>query len=254
MPAPQLHQGRLRLTSVRRLASRPSILSSAAIREGDHGSGRELRWYDRLRDPTRVLPLSDGVFAIVITLLVLEVRVPDLTGGQSLSEALTEVRPSFIGFLISFVVTAIAWAGHRDLFALIRRMDRNLVWLNIVYFFPLSLLPFGAALLSRYGEEPVALRMYGIVLLLIALTRLGVWLYATNRPHLLFEAVSRRSRTVSVLIAAVPAALYTLGILISRSAPTASLVIYAAVPALYFIGLLIERSTAPPGSVQDEFT
>ena len=113
---------------------------------------QELRRYDRQHDPARVLALSDGVIAIVITLLVLEIHVPELTGGQDLREALREVRPSFVGFLISFVVTSIAWAGHRDQFALIRRTDRTLVWLNILYLFPLTLLPFGAALISRYDQ------------------------------------------------------------------------------------------------------
>lgn len=126
---------------------------AVAIREETMDEQRELHRYDRRHDPTRVLALSDGVFAIVITLLVLEIRVPDLARGQTLREAFAEVRPSFIGFLISFVVVAIAWAGHRDLFSLIRRMDRNLVWLNILYLFPLSLLPFGAALISRYEED-----------------------------------------------------------------------------------------------------
>ena len=79
--------------------------------------------------------------------------MPELTGGQSLREALSEVRPSFTAFMISFLVTAIAWAEHRDLFADIRRTDRTLVWLNILYLLPLSLLPFGAALISRYDRE-----------------------------------------------------------------------------------------------------
>lgn len=215
---------------------------------------RELRRYDRQHDPARVMALSDGVIAIIITLLVLEIQVPDLTAGQSLSEALDEVRPSLIGFLISFVVVAISWAGHRDLFMHIRRTDRSLVWLNILYLLPLSLLPFGAALISRYDREPVGLRIYGVVLLLIALTRLTVWLYATNRPHLLFEPVDRRTRTAGALLVAIPAAIYTVAILISEAAPGASLAIYAGVPVLYFIGIVLERSTAPPGSVADEFT
>jgi uncharacterized membrane protein len=215
---------------------------------------RELRRYDRQHDPARVLALSDGVFAIVITLLVLEIHVPDLTRGQDLSEALREVRPSFIGFLISFVVTAIAWAGHRDLFALIRRTDRTLVWLNLVYLLPLTLLPFGAALISRYDRESVALRLYGVQLLLIALTRLIVWLYATNRPHLLYEPIGRRTEMVGVLIVAVPAALYMLAILIAEGAPEASMVIYAGVPILYFVAVFVDRSTAPPGAVEDDFT
>jgi uncharacterized membrane protein len=215
---------------------------------------RELQRYDRLHDPARVMALSDGVFAIIITLLVLEIQVPDLAGGQTLTEALAEVRTSFIGFLISFVVVAISWAGHRDLFAHIRRTDRSLVWLNIVYLLPLCLLPFGAALISRFDREPVGLRMYGLVLLFIALTRLAVWLYATNRPHLLFEVIGRRSRRVGALIAAVPAVLYIFAILISESSPTGGLAIYAAVPVLYFIGLFLDRSIAPPGSGEDDFT
>jgi uncharacterized membrane protein len=215
---------------------------------------RELERYDRLHDPARVLALSDGVFAIILTLLVLEIHVPDLARGQSLREAMAEVRPSFVAFLISFVVVAISWAGHRDLFAHIRRTDRNLVWLNVVYLLPLSLLPFGAALLSRYQQESVALRMYGLLLLLIALTRLVVWLYAVNRPHLLHEPISQRTRTAGAIIAGVPAVLYTVAILLASGSPEASLAIYAGAPILYFIGLFLERSTAPPGSEEDDFT
>ena len=214
----------------------------------------EIQRYDRQHDPARVMALSDGVFAIIITLLVLEIHVPELTGGQSLREALREVRPSFTAFMISFLVTAIAWAGHRDLFAHIRRTDRTLVWLNILYLLPLSLLPFGAALISRYDREATALSLYGIQVLLIAVTRLIVWLYATNRPHLLYESISHRTKTAGVLIVAVPAALYVVAILIAGSAPAASMFIYGAVPVLYFIGIFVDRSTAPPGTEEDEFT
>ena len=98
---------------------------------------------ERTHDPSRVLALSDGVFAIVITLLVLEVHVPELSQGQSLSGALAEVRPSFNAFVITFILTGMYWVAHRGLFALIRRIDRGLVWLNILCLLPLCLLPFG---------------------------------------------------------------------------------------------------------------
>jgi uncharacterized membrane protein len=215
---------------------------------------RELRRYDRRHDPTRVLALSDGIFAIAITLLVLEIHVPDLSGGKTLDEAIREVRPSFVAFVISFLVIAIAWAGHRDFFTLIRRTDRGLVWLNILYLFPVSVLPFGAALMARYDQEPAALKMYGFLLVLIALTRLIAWLYVSSRPHLVYEPLSGRLKTVGVLIGAVPAAIYLLAILIANGAPLASLLIYCAVPVLYFIGLFVDRSTAPPGSMEDAFT
>ena len=122
--------------------------------------------------------------------------MPELTAGRSLREALHEVRPSFAAFLMSFFVTAIAWAGLCDVFAHIRRTDRTLVWLNLLYLLPLSLLPFGSALISRYDQDAVALSLFGIQVLLISVTRLIVWLYATNRPHLLYEPICRRTKTV----------------------------------------------------------
>jgi hypothetical protein len=130
---------------------------------------------ERLHDPARVLALTDGVFAIIITLLVLEIHVPELTQGHSLNEALAEVRPSLVAFVISFILAGMYWVGHRDLFALIRRTDRGLVWLNILYLLPLCLLPFGAGLLGRYDTEPVALRIYGLNLVVIAVMRVVIW-------------------------------------------------------------------------------
>jgi uncharacterized membrane protein len=194
------------------------------------------------------------VFAIVLTLLVLEIQVPDLTGGQGLTDALDEIRPSFVAFLISFIVVAIAWTGHRDLFAFIRLTDRNLVWLNLLYMLPLTLLPFGAALISRHDREKVALTIYGLLLLATAFTRLLIWLYATKRPHLMFKPIDRRSRTLAVLIVTLPAALYALAILIADSLPTLSLWIYAGAPILYFVTLVFSRATAPPGAAERDFT
>ena len=161
---------------------------------------------ERTQDPARVLALSDGVFAIIITLLVLEIHVPELTQGQSLNEALGEVRPSFTAFVITFILAGMYWVGHRDLFALIRRTDRGLVWLNILYLLPLCLLPFTAALLGRYDQEPVALRIYGLVLMAIALMRVVIWLYAINRPHLLWQRLDDRQRRAGLALGRVPGA------------------------------------------------
>ena len=73
---------------------------------------------ERRRDPGRVMALTDGVFAIIMTLLVLEIHVPQLAAGESLSSAfLLEVWPSIVVFVISFVLTGLYWVGHRDLCA-----------------------------------------------------------------------------------------------------------------------------------------
>jgi uncharacterized membrane protein len=215
---------------------------------------QRLESYERTHDPARVLALSDGVFAIIITLLVLEIHVPDLAQGQSLADAGREIRPSFVAFLISFVVVAISWAGHRDLFSLIRRTDRPLIWFNFLYLLPLCLIPFGASLISRYERDATALSLYGLILVLVAVTRLCIWWYATGRTHLLFEPVDSRSRRAGLILVAIPGGIYLVGVLIAESYPRVSLAIYAAVPILYFIAITIARTTAPLESAERDFT
>jgi uncharacterized membrane protein len=211
--------------------------------------------YQRAHDPLRVLALSDGVCAIIITLLVLEVHVPErIHRGESLLSELHNLRPSIVAFLISFVVVAIAWAGHRDLFALIRYTDRTLVWLNVLYLLPLCLLPFGASLIARYPSDTVALRLYGLMLLAIAATRLGIWLYATGRVQLLYDPLDRAFRRAGVVGALATAGAYGIAFAIAGAAPTASMVIYAAVPVLYFIAITFARSAAPAGSAEGDLT
>jgi uncharacterized membrane protein len=215
---------------------------------------RQREAYERTHDPARVMALTDGVFAIILTLLVLEIHVPKLSGGQTLREALEEIRPSFVAFLISFVVVAISWVGHRDLFAHVRRTDRPLIWLNILYMLPLCLLPFGASLMARYQAFAVALEIYGWLLVAIALTRVWMFWYGTGRPHLLYESIDRRSRVLGVVAVAVPAVVYLVAILLAGSAPTVSLWIYSVVPVMYLIGAWRARKAAPPAWAESDAT
>ena len=215
---------------------------------------RQRRAYERTHDPARVMALTDGVFAIILTLLVLEIHVPELTRGQTLREALEEIRPSFVAFLISFVVVAIAWVGHRDLFAHVRRTDRPLIWLNILYMLPLCLLPFGASLIARYQTAAVALELYGWMLVAIALTRVWMFWYGTGRPHLLYESIDRRSRLLGVGYVAVPALVYLVVIAFAGSAPRVSLWIFALVPVLYLAGAWRSRRSLPPAWADSDAT
>lgn len=215
---------------------------------------RERQVYERGTDPTRVLALSDGVFAIILTLLVLEIHVPELGAGQKLGQALREIRPSLVAFLISFVVVAIAWSGHRDLFALIRRTDRGIVWLNFLYLLPLSILPFGAAMLATYERDPIALRIYGLILIAIVVTRLATWLYATRRSHILATPVDARARRGGIFLVALPGVAYLVGLAVGDATPTLAIWIYALVPVLYFVMIWVLRSSAPKSSVTEEFT
>jgi uncharacterized membrane protein len=220
-------------------------------REGDEPA-RIL--FERQHDPSRVHALSDGVFAIIITLLVLDVHVPELTENLSLNEALKEIRPSLTAFVISFILAGMYWVGHRDVFALIRRTDRGLVWLNILYLLPLCLLPFGTKLLGRYDQEPRALRIYGLVLVAIAIMRVVIWMYVTGRPHLLWQRLDDRQRRAGLALAVSSGLVYLLAILVAGVAPGASLLIYAGLPLLYFVSITILRTGRKRNQEYADFT
>jgi TMEM175 potassium channel family protein len=209
---------------------------------------------ERKHDPARVLALSDGVFAIIITLLVLDLHPPQLTRGRSLGAALREIRPSLVAFVISFVLAGMYWVGHRDLFGLVRRTDRGLVWLNLLYLLPLCLLPFGALLLGRSAHQPVALRIYGLVLVAIAGMRLVIWWYVTGRPHLLWRRLDGRQRRVGLALAGFPGLAYGLAILLARVLPGVSLAIYAGLPVLYFLSVTVLRGSRRRNREYADFT
>ena len=209
---------------------------------------------ERRRDPSRVLALTDGVFAIIITLLVLDIHVPELSAHEHLRTAISDVRPSFISFVIAFIVAAMQWTGHRDLFTLIRYTDRGIIWLNLLTLFAVCLLPFGSALLSHYYEDPLALRMFGLILMGTSIARTAIWAYATRRPSLIPEPLDRASIWSGLALSAFPVVIYIVAFAIAGVSPQASLAVYASGPVLYFIAITLLHLLAPRGSAERQFT
>lgn len=209
---------------------------------------------NRSQDPGRVMALTDGVFAIIMTLLVLEIHVPQLTNGESLSTGMLQVWPNLVVFVISFILTGMYWVAHRDMFTLIRAVDRRLVWLNILYMLPIALVPFAAALLGEFSQDALAIRLYGFDLLLISLFRLLSWYYVGKRPHLLIEYVNRRTLWSVALTSLVLILFLLIAMLFAGFAPNVSLSLYAGVPLIYFIGVTFLRRLSPKGSPESDFT
>jgi uncharacterized membrane protein len=100
----------------------------------------------------RIEALADGVFAIAMTLLILEVKVPDLLPDQieQLPDRLLQLWPNFAAFGISFLICGVYWVGHHAQLHYIRRSDRFFIWLNIVFLMVISAIPFSAALIGEY--------------------------------------------------------------------------------------------------------
>ncbi len=112
----------------------------------------------------RIEALADGVFAVAMTLLVLDIKVPELQSPSATAELplkLLALWPKFLGYLISFVILGAYWVGHHMQLSFIRRADRPLLWINILFLLWVALVPFSTALLSEYSKSRVAIAIYG---------------------------------------------------------------------------------------------
>jgi hypothetical protein len=119
---------------------------------------------------------------------------------------------------------------------------------------PVALVPAVAALLGVYSHDALAIRIYGLLFVLIALMRLALWYYIGTRRHLLIEHVSTRTLWAGAFTSLALILACLIAILVAGFAPYLSLGIYAGVPVLYFIGITFLRRSAPEGSLESDFT
>lgn len=141
-------------------------------------------------DTVRIEALSDGVIAVAITLLVLDLRVPELPEGQSLGAALLSNWPAYAAYVTSFLVIGIIWINHHSLFRQIRYATRQLMLGNLVFLMLVVAIPFVTSLVSRYlleanQDAKLAMMVYDGVALAIAVCFTFLWAYVLRRPELL---------------------------------------------------------------------
>jgi len=141
-------------------------------------------------DTGRIEAFSDGVFAIAITLLIIEVSVPHVHGNEELFEALVRQWPSYVGYVISFLQIGVIWANHHNRFRFIARSDHILLFLNILFLMCVAFIPFPTAVLADYlkgsaGETTTAGALYAGTLLVTAVLFTLLWLYAAAGYRLL---------------------------------------------------------------------
>lgn len=189
--------------------------------------------------PARIEALADAIFAVAMTILVLELRVPVIAEGSAsygLAQALLELWPKFASFLVSFILIGIYWSGHHFMFAKVKRSDFNFMWLNIVFLLFICLVPFSTALLGEYSQVEVAQWVYGLNLVLCSILLFICSRYSINNHRLIEEGDAspefRRNSRQKILM---PAAIYIIGLLLSFFSARLSLMLFVIGPALYFI-------------------
>src|SRR5262245_23680206 len=133
----------------------------------------------------RVETLADGVFAIAMTLLAFNLQPPNaVRSSHDLKDALLAMLPHFRSYALSFVVIGIYWISHHFQFHYVRRADRTLLWINIVFLMFVAMLPFSTAVLGRYENHQPAIMLYSGNLLLVGLANALHWAYVTHRRRL----------------------------------------------------------------------
>jgi uncharacterized membrane protein len=189
------------------------------------------------RETTRIEAFSDGVIAIAITLLVLEVRVPHVEEGESLWDALRGLWPSYVGFGLSFVIIGIIWANHHEMFDFITRANRTLVLLNLLFLLCVGFLPFPTALLAEYlgrEGERAAVNVYSGWMLVTALSYVVLWWYPRHAGLISPEANPRAVRAMVRSFRIGPPG-YVLAFLLSFVSTWASLILLALLALAYIV-------------------
>lgn len=192
----------------------------------------------------RINNLSDGLFSIVFTLLVLELAVPVIAQDKAATDllpALQHEAPKLAGYVISFVVIGIYWVGQHNMFMHIKRHDRVLMWLNLLFLMCVSFMPFPVSLIVEYGDQQIAIVIYAAVLVATGLSLDLCWLYATTNRRLVDEKMEQRFVVFvhrRVLIAPV---LYAVAIAVSFISVPLAKVVFLIVAVAYIFPNPLDR-------------
>lgn len=185
----------------------------------------------------RVETFSDGIFAIIVTLLVLEIKVPHIQDHNStgqLAAALLALAPKVIAWMISFITVCVIWVNHHRIFESMKFIDQTFFWLNANLLLWVSLIPFPTALMGDYPHNPLAVSAYGVVSFLMGIAFLLIRIYMWKKPEITDgvpkEELSRGIKNV-IFFGPTP---YLIGIITAWIHPFIAFALYAFV-SIYFI-------------------
>jgi uncharacterized membrane protein len=177
---------------------------------------------------SRLEAFSDGVFAIVITLLILDIRFPEVDYSQ-FAATLTSVLPRILAYVMSFIIIGLYWVIHHNSMHVMKKTDRGFLWLNILFLLCVSFIPFPTSLVGRYPFEAGPIMIYGITLIASNAVGYIMLVYVHYHRHLAtaeFGDKYLRSHTPVYIFVN---GSYLAAIFLARSLPLVSYIIYIAV-------------------------
>jgi uncharacterized membrane protein len=183
-------------------------------------------------DLGRIVAFTDGVMAVAITLLVLNLDVPTVPGNE-LEDALVDLIPSLIAYLLSFALVGRFWIIHHRLFETLRAFDSRLMTLNLTFLSLIVLVPFSTELFDRYTQEPIAAAVLGATLGLAALTHWLTVVY-TLRGGLVHEQHRPAAEPFASPIGLGSTLLFLFSVPVAFLSPTVASLIWAATIVLHY--------------------
>jgi len=193
----------------------------------------------------RVEALSDGIFATVMTVLVLSLSVPIVanSGGSTqlnadVASSVQALVPDIVGYVLSFLILAVMWVSHHNVFHYLKKIDRPLIWLNVLFLLSIGFVPFSTALLGRYPLVQLPVIIYGGNILGIAFAMLGFLAYAIRGGLISMEGHDGVIVRRIVSRWRVGAVIYGSAMILSFVSTEVSLLIYATV----LVGLVVQSA------------
>ena len=197
---------------------------------------------------SRMLFFSDAVFAIVLTLLVLDLRLPVVEGDAALAVALRDLTPKFVAFAASFALVSIFWAAHMAITRRLRFFDWTAAWLNLLFLFTIAIMPFVSSLLGEYGNNGLAWRLYCAALVAASLSQSALFLSLARDKGRLLGGITLRETAWRFLRALSPGIAFGTGLWLSLiGEPGLSRFCWVLIPAMLVLARLL---FGPTGAAQ----
>src|ERR1022692_83825 len=193
----------------------------------------------RLPESTRVEAFSDGVFAIALTLLVLDLHAPAASRGR-FAAALLAQWPAYVAYLAAFLNISSIWINHHDLFTRVRRVDARLICANLLLLLVTALFPWPASVISAAveggdrGDEVAAMVLYAAVGFLVPLAWIVLYRCVARSPHLLTDSASGAYARQAARRSVVSIVVFPAAAVVAFIEPVAALAAFAALP-MFFI-------------------
>lgn len=188
-------------------------------------------------DSVRLEALGDGIFSIAMTIMVIELALPVVKGDtwKDFLLGLNQVGSDFLCYVISFIVLGIMWYAHRMMFEYIGRVNRYFIFLGVLFYMVVCLVPFSTRFLAHETLKWYAILIYALNLSFCNLSLYAQWIYGINKPSLLERELPGEVRKEARVLFLISPAVYMVAIAFSFFVPVVSIGLFILTPILYLI-------------------